>query len=274
MRVFFYSFILWFSLCLFSCKKELADHLKFKSAKNHYDLVVEGGVNSLTNEQFIVLSKPAASVLDSVVPINDAEVFIEGIPFKLYNKKGIYSGVVLNNKRYNEAYHLKVIYQNKTYEASDTLIKVLPITTAELNLIVQQQNDKIDISIPKHSFIQGESAKLFYHFSGGKNWSPSVFNNIAYAYIHPNPPPYGLSPILEQRTNYTFLINDTLEVSKFSVSNAYSQYLYQVFQETDWRSIFSGNPGAIKGNISGNALGFFYCTDVIVQPFTVKSLIK
>ncbi|MBD3749767.1 MAG: hypothetical protein IE931_09740 [Sphingobacteriales bacterium] len=253
----------------------MADHLKFKSANNHYDLVVEGGVNSLTNQQFIALSKPATNLLDSVSPINDAEVFIEGTPLKLYNKNGIYAGVILNNKRYNEAYHLKVIYRNKTYEAFDTLKQVLPITTAELNLFVQQQNDEINISIPKHSFIKGESAKIFYHFSGGVNWSPSIFNKVQlYSYIHPNPPPYGLSPILEQRTNYIFQVSDSFEVSKFSESDAYSQYLYQIFQETDWRSIFSGNPGAIKGNISGNALGFFYCTDVLTKKIAIKDILQ
>lgn len=275
MRGVFYKFILIISFCLFSCKKELVDRLRFKGAKNNYDLVVEGGINSLTKNQFIALSKPASNVADSILPINDAMVFVNGIPFTLYNNNGVYHGIIAENKKYNEAYHLKVIYKGKTYEAVDTLRRVKPITIAELNFIIQQQDEKIAISIPKHSFIQGESAKLFYHFSGGKNWSPSEFKNIqTYSYIHSNPPPYGLSPIVEQRTNHIFQINDSLEVSKFSVSDTYDQYLYQVFQETDWRSIFSGNPGIVKGNISGNALGFFYCTDILSEKIAIKDILR
>ncbi len=266
-----------FCLCLFflSCKKELIDRLAFQKPKTKYELVIEGGVNSLAAEQFIKITKPAYAISDSIIPINNAEVFINDIPLKLTQVAGVYSTVLLDNKCYNQPYHLKIIYNGLTYNATDTLKKVASITFSELNFSTQKENKKILVSIPKHIFNAAKAAKLFYQLPGNGAWSPSSFDaSPYYSFIHFYAPPYGLSPILEERTEYAFNPTDTIGIYKFSVSALYEKYLYSVFQETDWKSLFSSTPGQIKGNVSGNALGYFSCSDVTSQKSEIKTLVK
>lgn len=267
--------ILYFAVILVSCKKELIDKINFKKAALQYDLVIEGGVNSFSKEQFIRLSKPSYNVSDNVAGISNAEVYINSVKLDETSTPGIYSVILPENKNYGFPYRLKVIYNNNTYFAEDTLKKVTPIVFSNLNIITQIQNDNLVLSVPKHIFSSVEPGKQFYQFKGESDWDPSKLAvSQTYAYTHIFAPPNGLYPLLEQRTNVTLLPADSVKVYKFSVSNAYQRYLFNLFQETDWKNIFSGNPGLIKGNISGNALGYFYCTDVVSKKILARDLEK
>jgi hypothetical protein len=273
-------FICFLFLALISCKKELIEKIPFQKPKIKYELAIEGGVTSLSTTQFIKISKPSFSISDTTTSVNDAQVFINDVPLTITNTDGIYSADLIDNKRYNEAYYLKVIYHGLTYKAVDTLKKVDPIVPSELNIILQNNNSNNNsnntfISIPKHIFNSGKASKIFYQLPNKDQWSSSSFKPSSYyAYIHFYAPPYGLSPILEKRTDYAIKPTDSITVYKFSVSLNYEKFLYSVFQETDWKSLFSSTPGEIKGNISGNALGYFNCSDGISQKIEVNSLIK
>lgn len=262
-------------MAMISCKKELINKVQFQTPALQYDLVVEGGVNSLEQKQFIKISKPSFQVSDSIKPINDAQIFINGVELKLTNNDGIYTTNLLDNKQFNEVYRLKILYNNKTYSAEDTLKKVAPIEPTELNLRKVAIDETTFFSIPKHIFNSPKAANFFYQLPGQKAWSPAFFGAPTLnLFIHSSPPPYGLSPILEKRTNYLLNETDSITVYKFSVSDAYEKFLYETFQETDWKSLFSAKPGSIKGNISGNALGFFSCSDGVSEKFSVKILTK
>ncbi|MGY3053790.1 sulfur relay (sulfurtransferase) DsrF/TusC family protein [Pedobacter sp. UYEF25] len=269
------SFFFFVLVGMVSCKKELINSIQFRSPSQQYDLVVEGGVNALDSNQFIKLSKPVFQVSDSIVPINDAQIFINDVALHITNDQGIYSTNLLNNKNYNSVYKLRIEFGNKTYYAEDSLKQVAPIEPSELNMRKQQVDESTFLSIPKHVFNSPKPAIFFYQLAGQKDWSAAFFGpSTLNLFIHSAPPPYGLSPVLEKRTNHPYNEADMITVYKFSVSNAYEKFLYQTFQETDWKSLFSSTPGSIKGNISGNALGFFSCSDGIIQKFSVKTLTK
>lgn len=267
---------------LISCKKELIEKVQFQKPKIKYELAIEGGVNSMNTTQFIKITKPSFSVSDTITPVNDAQVFINDISLNITNTDGVYSSDLVDNKRYNQLYHLKVIYHGQTYEAQDTLIKVNPIEISELNILLQNNNtnnttnnNSTFISIAKHIFNSGKASKIFYQLPEKSEWSPSSFQaSPYYSYIHFYAPPYGLSPILEKRTDYGLKLTDSINIYKFSTSSSYEKFMYNIFQETDWKSLFSSTPGEIKGNISGNALGYFSCADIVSKRFEVKSLIK
>lgn len=264
-----------FALILVSCKKELIDKINFNKTALQYDLVIEGGVNTYSNKQFIRLSKPSYNVNHNIEGISNAEVYINNLKLTETSNPGIYSAIIPENKSYGFPYRLKIIYNNNTYFAEDTLKKVTPIVLSNLNIIAQMQNENLVISVPKHIFNSVEPGKQFYQFQGEIDWDPSQLAvSQAYAYTHVFAPLNGLYPILEHRTSITLHPEDSVKIYKFSVSNAYEKYLFNLFQETDWRSIFSGNPGLIKGNISGNALGYFYCTDVTSKKILVRDLEK
>ncbi|MET4082630.1 hypothetical protein ABIB40_002590 [Pedobacter sp. UYP30] len=264
-----------FVVALVSCKKELINKVQFQNPVLSYDLAIEGGVNSLELTQFIKISKPAFRISDHVLPINDAQVFINDVELKIANSDGLYSTNLIDSKRYNTIYRLKIIYKGNTYNAEDTLKKVEAIDPKEGNIRKEKTDEKTFFSIPKHVFNATKAAKLFYQLPGQQPWSPAFFGASAYrSFIHTSAPPYGLSPVLEKRTNYEFMQTDSITVYKFSVSTGYEKFLYEAFQETDWKSLFSSTPGSIKGNISGNALGYFSCSDGISEKLSLKALTK
>lgn len=262
-------------LALISCKKQLINKVEYTDPSLPYAISVEGGVNSLDSNQFVRLFKPAFKISDRVAPINNAQVFINDVELKTINASGVYSTRQLDNKRYNECYKLKIIYNGKTYLAEDTLKKVNPINPLELDVLKQEAKDKQYLSIPKHIFNTSVSSNFFYQMPGEQAWSPENFDTSKnYIFLHSSAPPYGLSPALEKRSNYLFSEKDSIVVYKFSISVAYRKFLYQSFQETDWKSLFSSTPGQVYGNVSGNALGFFNCSDGISKKFSVLELIK
>lgn len=258
-----------------SCKKELINKVQFQNPAKQYDLVVEGGVNSLDVNQFIKLSKPAFKISDNTEPINDAQVFINDVELKILDKDGRYTTNLLNNKRYDESYRLKIIYNGKTYYAEDSLKKVSAINPKDLNVRMQKNDDSTFFSVPKHIFNAIKAAKIFYQLPSQTAWTPGFFEvSPYYVFVHTEAPPYGLSPVLEKRTNYVLKPADSITVYKFSVSKDFEKFLYTTFQETDWKSLFSSTPGSIRGNISGDALGYFSCTDGISKKISVESLVN
>ncbi len=267
--------LLCIAILLATCKKELINKVQFQKPILGYDIAVEGGVNSLDLNQFIRISKPAFNIANIVEPINDAQVFINNIELKSMNEGGLYTTSMLDNKRYNTVYLLKIVYHGKTYNAQDTLKKVGGLNPKELNIREIEADEKTLFSIPKHVFNAVKASTIWYQLPGQQPWSPSFFGASSNrSFIHTSPPPYGLSPVLEKRIDYDLKPTDSLNISKFSVSTGYEKFLYETFQETDWKSLFSSTPGSIMGNISGNALGYFSCSDVICQKLSVKDLIN
>lgn len=262
-------------ITLISCKKQLINKVEFTDPNLQYDISVEGGVNSLDINQYIRITKPAFKISDRVEPVNNGQVFINDVELQLTNTAGVYTTHLLDNKRYNESYKLKIVYNGKTYLAEDTLKKVNPLNPLEFDVLEQEIKEKKYLSIPRHVFNATFAAKVFYQLPGQPAWSPANFDtSTTYSFLHTAAPPYGLSPTLEKRSDYPFNEKDSITVYKFSVSASYRKFLYQTFQETDWKSLFSSTPGHVRGNISGNALGFFNCSDGVSEKIFVKKFLK
>lgn len=262
-------------LLAFACKKELVDKVVLPDAQQDIPLVVEGGVTTGSDEQYIFLSKPSFSAQGDVTPVNDAVVTINNVPLQLTSVPGVYSAVLLDNNMFGKAYHLKISCNGKSFEAVDTLKKNVTPKNSELNLRSNIEDGKITLSIPKHIFNGNMASQFLYRLPGGKAWSPGRFDQSQdFRYMHTYATPYALSPVLEQRTDYVCAPTDSVTVYQFSISQSYERYLYSLFQETDWKSLFSSNPGVIKGNVSGSALGFFHCSDVSQRSLTVAELIR
>lgn len=268
-------YILGILLFCFSCKKELVDQVSLAPTNILAPIVIEGGVNTFTAEQYIYLTVPSYNLNQAVMPVDDAKVFINETELKLTSASGVYSAILSDNKQYGMAYRLKVSYHNLIFEAIDTLHKVNPVATTALNTNFRLEDGKYTISFPRHVFNGRIANQLFYRFPGTKAWRPDLFKERqSLSFIHTYAPPYGLVPALEQRTEYQLLPSDKIDLYQFSLSGGYQRYLYELFQETDWKSLFSANPGSPKGNISSGALGYFYCTDVTVQSIVAGALIK
>ncbi|MDB5119643.1 MAG: hypothetical protein JWN56_861 [Sphingobacteriales bacterium] len=258
------------------CKKEVGDQINYKAPSNKYELAVEGGVNTFQKKQFIRLSIPALNKNDVPKPISNALVTINNYILSETDTAGVYAGDVLNNLNFNTPYVLKIVYNNKVYEASDTLKSASgPFQNDMPVSAIQQENNAVELTISKHTFGASKPERWFIAAPAAILWNPEKLNKKQdFSYSYTSGSPNSLYPLVNETRKLSAALTDTLTVYKFSITSAYSSYIYSVFQETDWKGIFSSSPGKITGNISGNAAGFFYAAGVQKQKIAVKDLIK
>ncbi|SFW90437.1 DUF4249 family protein [Chitinophaga sancti] len=241
-----------------------------------YDLIIEGGINSLTHYQFIRISKPADLYSKPSQPVSGAKVVVndgsKDVVFTEIPGKGVYTASIINNKNYNDPYKLTVAYEGKYYTATDLMPAVLPVDSSYIPLSVKSKDNGYQVTIPKHIF--GVSvAQRWLIISTNQRWRPSQFDGKnKYNYSHTFGAPNALNPLKQQQYIINTRPDDSLKIYKFSLSYTYSTYLYNIFQETDWRGVLSSTPANVKGNISGNANGFFYAIDVDTIIRAVKDL--
>ncbi len=66
---------------------------------------------------------------------------------------------------------------------------------------------------------------------------------------------------------------DSLHYNRVTFSPAYQRYLYQVMNETDWKSNeFATIPANTEGNLSEGAVGFFYGATISKEVVAIKDL--
>ncbi len=267
-------------LVLNSCKKNVLNRIDFEPSTLPHPLVIEGGINSLQKQQFIRLSLPAIAPGNVITPVSNASVTVNDgkndTHFIPTNAPGVYMAIVNNNHNYGQAYTLTVVYNNKTYTAVDTLKRVGPIAGNILPFAtVPLQNGKVQLTIPKHTFGVTHALKWIVTNNTNIIWDPSMFDTYYdYSYAHRYGSPNALYPLTQVNRTIELGLADSIKIYKFSLSDAQGQYLYSIFQETDWKGLFSSVPGKITGNVSGGAEGFFGATDIEVKSYQVKDLVK
>ncbi len=272
-----FSLIIILIVLIAGCKNDSVSPVKFKRPRKSYDLAVEGCLNTLTTLQFVKLSKPAMLPDGQVTPVSGAKVSISdgNNQFLLSetNTPGLYSGNVSDNKNYRRFYSLKVQYNSKDYLATDTLIALqpddLPFTATQLT------SGQVELTIPAHIFGAIRPVQWLIAYNGIPNWSPSILN-IQYPYTYSSElgAPNAVYPLTQDVRTADLNPMDTVTVYKFSQSQSYAAFLYNLFQETDFKGPFSSEPGNVYGNVSGNAEGYFHCTDVSVTKYLAKDLVK
>jgi hypothetical protein len=262
-----------------ACTKGELDNLKLKKPSRPYDVVIEGGINTFHQVQYIRLSSPTFDDDSVAVGISGAKVIVndgrKDVEFRETNVSGVYSGIVYN-ANYNAAYKLTVDYKNKEYTAVDTLKQVVSIIDDFLPLTSSVRIDgNIHLTIPKHTFGFLSSAKWLIAYDGIPLWNSSKFDEIPnYSYTHTQGSPNSLYPLISQLREANVKPSDFIFIYKFSLSDQYSKYLYAVFQETDWKGIFSSVPSEIKGNVSEGAVGYFYAIDLDLRRYRAEDLIN
>lgn len=260
------------------CKKKKLEDDLFKNPLTRYDLAVEGGINTYTFSQYIRLTKPALHPDSLPTPIRNAIVVVNDsradIVFHESQTPGVYVGVNRGDANYNNAYKLTIKIGDKTYTAVDTLRQVVNIVDDFLPLSTRLTADqKVEGSIPKHTFGYLNPNKWFISYSSIPPWNPSKFDQTKYySYTHFLGSPNSLYPLNNLKRSFSLKPEDYIYIFKISLSEKYAQYLYSVFMETDWNGLFSGVPVNVESNISGNAQGFFSVVDVDFGRYRAKEL--
>jgi hypothetical protein len=260
------------------CVKSSFEKDTFLKPARVYDLAVEGGVNTLLQDQFIRLTKPATSPDLAPTPISNASVVINDskfdIVFKETSTPGVYTARNRNDANYNKGYKLTIIYNNKTYTAVDTLRQVVNINDDFLPLSTRPLSDNtIQGLIPKHTFGYTNPNKWFINYGITPFWQPSKFDQTDfYSYTHFLGSPNSLYPLNNLKREFVLKPEDDVLIYKISLSEKYAAYLYSVFMETDWSGLFSSVPVNVEGNISGNAQGYFSVSDVDFRRYKAREL--
>lgn len=273
----FIFLLLLLQLLLVSCKKN-SDELSFAAPARQYDLAVEGGMNTANTSQFLRLSKPSTNpdslpkpIRKAVVTVNDGK---KDMVFRETSTPGVYSAPKIAEPNYNQAYTLTIRYNNKTYTAADTLRQVVNIIDDFLPFSVTKTADgKYNGTIPKHTFGYLNPNKWWISYTGIPAWSTERFDQVQYYnYTHFLGSPNSLYPLTNLKRTFSLGAEDVILIYKISISAGYAKYLYGVFLETDWNGLFSSVPVNADGNISGNAQGYFYMSDVDRRVYRMKEL--
>lgn len=260
-----------------ACKKNSGD-IAFDAPQKHYDLTVEGGLNTSAFGNYIRLTKPSLNPDSLPQPIRKAVVTVNDGTADLAFREtaaipGVYFAAATRSPNYNYGYKLTIKYNNQIYTAVDTLRQVINIVDDYLPLSVRKIDTLYTGTIPKHTFGYLNPNKWWISYTGVPDWRPSNFAEAKYySYTHVLGSPNSLYPLTDLKRTFALAGKSGIIFSKISISERYARYLYALFLETDWNGVFSSVPVNVSGNVSGNAQGYFSVSDVDRRPYRVEEL--
>jgi len=254
-----------------SCQKSAVDE------GQSYDMIVEGGINTMYKEQYIQLKKLDGMKSNTgTIGISGASVRVTNGPNMIEFKdlgEGLYLGELFNLKdTVGNVFQLTITLNGKLYEAQDQLIPVVPIENAFLPVEKSKVNNTWEVKVSKHLFGMRTSNKWL--ILPKKDFSDDDISSFRspFSYSYRLGAPNVLNNLLGKTYNYEVSLKDSLIVSKFSESPRYSRFIYNLFQETEWKGLLSAVPANVEGNISNNALGFFYVMDGVRKSIPMKDI--
>lgn len=286
-----YISIILFLFLITACRKEeISLHdVDFPSVGSKYAIVVEGGIFSELDLQFVRLTKPGrwAEASPLAEGIGDAEVYIqEGehiYSFAPGEKPGDYFSVDSIRGEVGKTYTLVVSYEGKTYTATDRMVEGpeptnrIPVEEGSIAYFTDSftHKEKVQFSVYAHAFGYDVAQKWFLKSDLYDLGGTSLFNDLSrWHFNHQGSPPQGVFPSGQRLSCCGGIITDSeVEFISLSMSDKYYQYLVSLFNETEWAAgLFSVIPGNIKTNVSEGGTGFFYASEVKRATYKVEEL--
>ncbi|WP_286863172.1 MULTISPECIES: hypothetical protein [Sphingobacterium] len=261
---------LFFSVLL-SCEKSVVDR------DQSYDMIVEGGINTLYQDQYIELKRLNISSSGSKTEgISGAAVTVTNGPNSILFEDlgdGLYRGRLFNLKdTVNNLFQLKIESNGKIYEAQDQLIPIVPVEKSFIPVEKSDARQNWHVKVSTYLFGMRNSNKwLILPKRELSNESITVFK-APFSYSFKFGAPNVLNTLLTSTYSYEMSKKDSLFIAKFAISPRYAKFLYNLFQETKWKGLLSAVPANVQGNISGNALGYFYVMDGVEKTVSMKNI--
>ncbi|MEL7121235.1 MAG: DUF4249 domain-containing protein [Bacteroidota bacterium] len=265
----------------FSCETIVTDSLVINDSEPL--LVIEGGIEryvdstdviqsiKLTTTNNFLSNAPNPVVDDAEVNITDSDRTYSLI----YQGNGVYSTGDLQ-PQIGETYTLEIIWNGAIYTASDLLNEVPRIDSIYTEF--EEESLFTDEGyFLKLNTIDPVGIANFYHYR--------VYRNNEFITV-PDP---GNSRTLRQEDEFfdgqlregvepneevIYEVGDLAMVDQMGISEAYFDFLFQVYNQTGQDGGFVGNPppASIRGNINSTsrALGFFYAADIHRRSIQVR----
>jgi hypothetical protein len=256
---------------LYACEKSALED------GQSYDMIVEGGINTMYKEQYIQLKRLHISgVTSELEGITAATVIVTNGPNQIDFEdvgNGLYKGQLFDLRdTVGNIFQLKIELNGKVYESQDQLITNVPIEKSFIPVEKSDVNKKWHVKVDTYLFGMSNSNKWLIMPQKEFSDESMVLFKAPYSYSFRSGAPNVLNTLLAATYSYEMGRKDSLVISKFAISPRYAKFLYNLFQETKWKGLLSAVPANVQGNITGNALGFFYVMDGIKKIVPMKDI--
>lgn len=286
-------------LCIFiiSIQYSCIEKLEWEEAESPSErLVVEGSITSeqkshlikLSRTQPVIVDKPPAPVTGAMVSISDGtQLFmLTEIEPGIYSTEATVQGIV------GYTYQLRIEAEGEYYEAYATMIKAEPINAVSISPWDIKINFGEGVEYFQFLYRDNFGSKVPYKYEVTTEINPDVRDYYPSDWVVPrwiqtqldkiekeNDPVtsdsiYYLHPGLEPPAIFAYgesneprLAYGSKVTEKFySMTNEHYTFVRAMLSETEWKGLgpFGYVAANVSGNISNNALGYFYASDVFI----------
>ncbi len=252
-----------------SCEKQT--NWEFDTQDNN-ELVVEAIITNELKTQEVFLSQSFTDLNSEVRTVSDAVVrFSDGIQTLVFqndtSNPGRYYSAIPFQARLNRTYSLEIFWQQKTYEARNSMIAVLPYT----RLSVKSSGDEGLYEIGSVANLYSPVEQAMYEVD--IDWSHITNSDTSKAKLYF----YTLSTLdvnevfRPEKEVVRFPRGSIIKASKFSLNDSFADYYRAMLMETEWQGgFFDEASSSIPTNISNGGLGFFGVSAVLRDTFVVQ----
>lgn len=256
-------------------------------------VVVEGGITTEAKAHVVKLSSTHSAVGKELPkPIEGAVLSISSdeVNYDLSEiAPGIYATDSSAQAEVGKKYTLHISVDGKSYEATDSVVKILdqlPVPIEPLNSISNPQidqtqyfqfyfRDNFGAAAPFNYQVQTTiSEDVASYYPADWTMPQWVKNRLEKGNLIVADSSYYINPALEPpavlaygQTNFTQLLYGSKVIEKFySVSEQHYKFIRAMLSETDWKSLgpFGYVEANVPTNLTNGAFGFFYASDVQV----------
>ena len=283
--------IICIAMLLTSCYKEVSlDSLNFSDNELTYEIAVNGFMTNEHEQCKITLTKPV-SVTGTIekTPIVDAELMLihntDEFSFE-YDTLGRYITTNSVAAKSGETWTLQIVYNGKIYTAQETMpdepdddfyIPFFYTPSYDDNEQPRPYDpSSVSLSVYTHNF--GYNKTNIWAFEIARYYEDEILPHLSLysyfanltVYTHKGSLPQGIFPVTTGGTGIYGAASDTLEIVQAEISEEYSKYLTDRFNETHWQGgMFSTIPGNVSTNLSEGAIGYFYALNTKRKRFVI-----
>ena len=231
------------------------------------DIVVEGMFTNEYKQHEVFISLPLSSLEDSVVPILGAQLRILGADsIYILTEDAQQAGRYLTDSTAHgivgETYTLEIVYNGKTYTASDELHAAVVFTPLLLNIVGEDSIYEIVWVCPSYSTQDPalyEVSLDWRHVEGFDS-----VKSVARLYYYTLTSLDVAQFLVGNEDRVIFPAGTKISERRYSISDAYAAFLREILIETSYNSgLVNMTPANTNGNFDNTAAGFFSCSGVL-----------
>ena len=176
----------------------------------------------------------------------------------------------------NQSYTLEVIHEGETYTANETLTSVVDITEINQSKESGFDDEELEVNI---IFTDPESEENYYLFKIQRQGDLLPFlGDWDDEFVNGNEITWWFEKEEDEDTDKieAFMPGDIVDISVFGISEAFSNYIQILIEQSEGAGPFSATPVPLRGNCinptnpDNYAFGYFRLTQVVKTSYTFQ----